>query len=163
MRWRQMTEADMQQVIDLAAVIHLDHPEDDDVIIERRTFFPEACLVLEGDGGLHGYTLVHPVEFEKPPALNALIGKAPVQTDIVHIHDIALAPEARGTGASGKAIEIIVEKATDAGFKQISIVAVNGTEPFWEKQGFRHHTSEKLAKKLASYDGTASYMLRPLV
>jgi len=162
MQWRQMTEADMPAVIRLAEVIHLDHPEDDAVIIERRLFFPEGCLVLEYEGVLFGYSLVHPVEFEKPPALNALIGEAPEHTETLHIHDIALAAEARGTGESGKAIDIIVEKAKAAGFRQISIVAVNGTEPFWQKHGFHHHTSEKLAQKLASYDGTASYMLRAL-
>ena len=107
MQWRQMSEADMPEVIRLAEMIHVDHPEDDDVIIERRLFFPEGCLVLEDGGALYGYTLVHPAEFEKPPALNALIGTAPEGTGILHIHDIALSPRARGTGASAKAIDII--------------------------------------------------------
>ena len=162
MKWRQMTAADMPQVIALAARIHIDHPEDDDVIIERRTFFPEGCLVLESGDAIYGYTLVHPAEFEMPPALNKLIGRAPRATDTLHIHDVALAPEARGTGAAQKALKIIEDTAKSNAYRQISIVAVNGTEPFWQKQGFKHHRSEKLDKKLASYDGTSSYMLRIL-
>ncbi|WP_417463938.1 GNAT family N-acetyltransferase [Kordiimonas sp.] len=159
MFWRQMTADDMRAVIELAAEIHLDHPEDDDVIIERPTFFPEGCFVLQAEDAILGYTLVHPAEFEKPPALNALIGTAPQGTDTLHIHDIALSPKARGTGASGDALKLIKEKGKHAGYKRISIVAVNGTEPFWQKHGFEHHTSPKLEEKLASYDGTASYML----
>ncbi|WP_262689404.1 GNAT family N-acetyltransferase [Kordiimonas aestuarii] len=162
MQWRKMTDTDMPQVIALAAVIHVDHPEDDDVIIERRTFFPEGCLVLEGARGLFGYTLVHPAEFEMPPALNKLIGTAPEHTDTLHIHDIALAAEARGTGASQKALKDIEKQAKLAGYQRLSIVAVNGTEPFWQKQGFSHHSSEVLARQLASYDGTSSYMIRRL-
>ncbi|WP_417451203.1 GNAT family N-acetyltransferase [Kordiimonas sp.] len=162
MQWREMTEADMPQVIALAAIIHVDHPEDDDVITERRTFFPETCLVLESGSAIYGYTLVHPAGFEKPPALNRLVGSPPEATDTLHIHDIALAHQARGSGAAQKALNLIEKKAKSAGYKRLSIVAVNGTEPFWQKQDFRHHTSETLTKKLASYDGSSSYMIRDL-
>ena len=162
MHWRQMTPADMPDVIRIAALIHIDHPEDDDVVLERPIFFPAGCLVLDKEGLLYGYTLAHPTLFEAPPALNKLIGQAPDKTDVLHLHDLALLPEARGSGASQAAIEMIVNRARDAGFRRISIVAVNGTEPFWQKQGFEHHTSAKLTEKLASYDGGASYMIRNL-
>ncbi|TNE61240.1 MAG: GNAT family N-acetyltransferase [Alphaproteobacteria bacterium] len=162
MQWRQMTESDVPAVIRLAAVIHVDHPEDDAVLSERFTLMPRACFVLDGPAGPVGYTLAHPARFEEPPALNALMRGIPMGADCLHLHDIALLGIARGTGASARAVEHVVCTARENGFVRLSIVAVNGTEPFWQKHGFVPHTSPALEKKLASYDGPASYMIRPV-
>ncbi|MCJ9429151.1 GNAT family N-acetyltransferase [Kordiimonas marina] len=160
--WRPMTADDVEAVIRLAAAIHQDHPEDDAVLTERFALMPEACLILEGSDGPIGYVLAHPCLFEKPPALNALMGTVPEGSDCLHLHDIALLPAARGTGAAGKAVEHVAKVGKAHGLAHVSIVSVNGTEPFWEKQGFRLHTSPALEQKLASYEGSSSYMLRDL-
>ena len=48
------------------------------------------------------------------------------------------------------------------GFETMSLVAVNGSVPFWEKQGFGVEERPDLKEKLAAYEETARYMVKVL-
>jgi hypothetical protein len=45
----------------------------------------------------------------------------------------------------------------------VSLVAVNGSRPFWHKHGFRAVQAPELAEKLQSYEEAARLMVKPLV
>jgi hypothetical protein len=57
----------------------------------------------------------------------------------------------------------ILRHARAAGFATASLVAVNGSLPFWYKHGFRAVQAPELAEQLASYEGAARLMAKPLV
>ena len=44
------------------------------------------------------------------------------------------------------------------GFPTMNLVAVNGSRPFWEKQGFVVEDRPDLAEKLAGYEAEARYL-----
>ncbi|MCS6758480.1 MAG: GNAT family N-acetyltransferase, partial [Candidatus Devosia euplotis] len=52
-----------------------------------------------------------------------------------------------------------------AGFANMSLVAVNGSLPFWHKYGFRaigpKALEPELPAKLDSYESTARFMVKP--
>lgn len=159
--WRAMTSADLPAVTALAAVIHVDHPEDDAVFAERLALFPAGCLVLGDAGVVAGYVLAHPWRRLAPPALNTRLGALPADPDCLYLHDIALAPAARGRGAAAGALARLVALARESRLRCIALVAIAGTAPFWTRQGFVPVDEPSLAAKLAGYGAGARLMQRP--
>ena len=61
MAWRRMAPADLPAVMEIAAVVHPDYPEDEAVFAERLRLAPSGCHVLADlAGALLGYLVSHP-------------------------------------------------------------------------------------------------------
>ncbi|KQX38585.1 GCN5 family acetyltransferase [Devosia sp. Root436] len=163
MHWRALTTLDLPDVETIAAKVHPSFPEDMTVFAERQRLYPDGTLLLELDGVPAGYIISHPWRLGAIPALNALLGAIPDDADTYYLHDLALLPAARGTGAAAMIVGEMLRHAKARGFPSISLVAVNGSLSFWYKHGFRAVAAPELAEKLASYEATARYMVRRLV
>lgn len=157
-----MVAADLPAVMAAAAQVHPDYPEGEAVFTERLALHPAGCLVLAGGEGIGGYVLSHPWRFEQVPALDSLLGALPEDADAYYIHDLALLPVARGGGAASACVHRLAAHARAAGFARMALVAVGNSAGFWQRQGFREAHDEALARKLASYDSAARYMIRDL-
>lgn len=160
--WRPMQPADLPAVSALAERIHPAFPEDAAVFAERLRLYPDGCHVLAHGGALAAYVVSHPWR-GGPPALNSLLGGLPPSPSTFYIHDLALAPEARGQGAASGIVARLAALARGEGLAMMSLVAVNGSEGFWRRHGFAARHDPALAGKLASYgDEGACFMVRPL-
>lgn len=163
MHWRAMTTLDLPLVETIAAKVHPDFPEDAAIFAERQRLYPDGTRLLELDGVPAGYILSHPWRFKNLPALNALLGAIPADADTFYVHDLALLNAARGTGAAAMIVGETLRHARAAGFANVSLVAVNGSLPFWHKHGFRAVKAPELEEKLQSYEAAARFMVKPLV
>lgn len=159
MAWRAMATGDLDAVEALAARIHPDYPEDRSVFIERLKLAPEGAFFLEIDGAPQGYLVSHPWRLGEIPPLDSLLGALPDDPDTHYIHDLALAPPARGTGAAAAIVDRLISEVSDI-LPTISLVAVNGSEPFWSRFGFMVEDRAGLRDKLLSYDSQARFMVR---
>ena len=157
-----MTSGDLADVQVLADTIHADHPEGADVFTERLRLYPQGCAVLEGESRLIGYALTHPWHFGEPPPLNSHLGRVPSDATTYYVHDVALLPEARGKGYAIQIGDWLVRHAARDGFSNLSLVAVNSSQPFWKKLGFRVAVIPGLELKLLSYGPDAVLMVRDL-
>jgi GNAT superfamily N-acetyltransferase len=157
-----MTPADLPEVQILADRIHVDHPEDFEVLAERQRLYPPGCFMLVEDEQAIGYTLTHPWRMGEPPPLNELLGGLPADATTYYIHDVALVPATRGRGAAVRLAHMLIAHAREAGLSNLSLVAVNGSQAFWEKVGFRVLTIAGLEAKLASYGPDAALMVHDL-
>ena len=160
--WRLMTPADIPQVAAIAAVVHPAFFEETAVFAERQRLFPQGTLLLERAGRASGYVLSHPWRRGELPALNSLLGRIPEDASTYYIHDLALLPEARGARAAGALVDSLTALARSLGFSALSLVAVNDSRGFWERQGFRVVERPELAAKLASYEAAAVLMEKAL-
>ena len=160
--WRALTTLDLPSVQHIATQVHPDFPEDDAVFAERQRLYPEGARLLELAGEPAGYVFSHPWRLGDFPALNTRLGLIPPDADTYYLHDLALLPAARGTGAAGLVVADLARHAGRLGFASMSLVAVNGSQPFWKKHGFEPVADEALAGKLASYEASARFMVRPL-
>ncbi|MBJ6126221.1 GNAT family N-acetyltransferase [Microvirga splendida] len=160
MPWRPMTPQDLGEVQALADRIHVSHPEDPEVLAERQSLYPQGCFVLTEAERAIGYALTHPWRFAEPPPLNRLLGAVPSPATTYYIHDVALLPDARGKGYAAQITDRLVAHAREAGFSNLSLVAVNKSQVFWEKAGFRVIAIPGLGAKLASYGPDAVLMVR---
>lgn len=157
-----MTAADLPAVNALAGLIHPAYPEDEAVFAERLRLYPQGCRVLERNGRLTAYAVSHPWLDRAPPKLNALLGELPPRPSTYYLHDIALLPQMRGTGAAAEVVTSLAEQARAERLPSLSLIAVNGSQGFWLRQGFEAVADDTLTDKLRSYGGDARFMLRAL-
>jgi len=160
--WRPMTTADAASVSAIADRVHVSYPEDDAVFLERLRLYPEGCAMFEQAGRAAAYAITHPWRYGEPPALNVLLGAIPEPPTTYYIHDIALLPETRGSGAGSAVVEAVIKHAAATGLPNVSLVAVNNSGQFWSRFGFEVVNEPMLAEKLLSYDADARFMVRKL-
>ena len=86
----------------------------------------------------------------------------PEDADTYYLHDLALLPLARRMGAAQFMIKALSKHAVAQSFATMSLVAVNGSEGFWARQGFVTTDIPELTGKLLSYEPGARYMVKPL-
>ena len=163
LRWRPMTLHDLPAVHAVAHQVHPDYFERLEVFAERLLLYPAGCQVLvqggaEMTGDVIGYVLSHAWLFGDPPTLDSLLSALPDHADTLYLHDLALLPAARGTGAGAVIVAQLREHAKSCGWSRMSLVAVNESVPFWRRQGFEVVGMPGLDMCLASYDPTACFM-----
>lgn len=160
--WRAMSGYDLGAVSAIAAKVHPGFFEADAVLAEKHALYRNGCYILEVAEKPAGYVLSHPWTLGALPALNRLVGALPEQPDTFYIHDLALLPVARGVGAAGQIVAALTKHAQAMAFPAMSLVAVNGSVPFWEKQGFVTENRPELTEKLAAYEDAARYMVKAI-
>jgi hypothetical protein len=154
-----MRPEDLPDVMALGAAIHLHHPERPAVFAERLALAPTGCFVLGRP--VLGYALSHPWRLTGPPPLDSLLGSLPKRPEAWHLHDIALAPNARGAGHGAGGLRCVLSAAALAGFCQASLVAIEGQAARWARLGFQAAPCAAPAA-LASYGAKATWMTKAL-
>ncbi|WP_298395671.1 GNAT family N-acetyltransferase [Sphingobium sp.] len=153
--WRPMRRADLPAAKAISDAVHGAYTEDMAVYAERLALYPDGCKVLERDGSLLGYLIAHPWRSDAPPALGRLLGAIPASADIYYLHDLALLPDARGSGAGAGGTAMAIAQAQAAGYACVMLMAVGGADSFWARQGFT-----RLPDRIASYGKEACLMER---
>jgi len=160
--WRSLTGYDMPAVEKIAATVHPNFFESLEVLAERQRLYFHGTYLLEVNERPAGYVLSHPWRYGDLPALNALLGGLPESADTYYIHDLALLPVARRIGAASFITEALAKHARAHGYPTMSLVAVNGSQGFWERHGFAVEDRPDLTQKLATYEESARLMVRRL-
>lgn len=158
--WRAMTAADLPAVAPISDAVHGRYSEPFEVYAERLALYPAGCFVFAADGAPSGYLIAHPWRRDTPPKLGAVLGAIPADADTFYLHDIALLPATRGTGAGRAAVELTIRAARAAGFGEITLMAVGGADSFWTAQGFS--IADATPDILASYGPEARLMRRTM-
>lgn len=156
--WRPMAARDLDRVMEIAAAVHPGFPERWAVMAERLALHPAGCLVLDRMGEGVGYLISHPWHAGEGVKLDTLLRALPQSPGTYYLHDLALMPAARGTGAGAAAVRVLVAHAAELGFATLSLVAVNGSAPFWKGQGF----AVSHGPELGTYGPDAAFMIRRL-
>jgi GNAT superfamily N-acetyltransferase len=163
MQWRRMARLDIDAVTVLANRVHVTYPEERGVIEARLDLFASGCFVLaNGVEPIGGYAISHPWIAGDAPALNVPIRTVPDGAPVFYVHDLALAPELRGSGYASRMAERLIDEARLGGFYTASLVAVSGAHLFWKRQGFEVRDLPALCDPEKGYGPEALYMVRTL-
>lgn len=136
--WRAMTADDLPAVVAIADAVHGVFTEPLEVYAERLALYPAGCRVFEREGAVAGLLVTHPWHRGAVPKLGALLGALPAVPDVYYLHDIALLPSARGTGAGAEATAFALRQAAAGNCRDIVLVAVAGADSYWRAQGFEY-------------------------
>lgn len=96
------------------------------------------------------------------PRLNTLLGTLPAPPVTLYLHNVVLLPAARSCGAASRPPGQLTELARIAGLPGLSLVAVNGSAAFWERQGFSVVRDSAVKRELRSYNPAPCFMARSL-
>lgn len=133
-----MSAGDLAAVSAISDAVHGRFTEPVAVYAERLALYPAGCRLLVQDDAAIGYLITHPWYREDPPKLGAMLGAIPADADAYYLHDIALLPAARGTGAGEAALAFVKAHARGLGLSDIALMAVGGADRYWAAQGFAY-------------------------
>lgn len=154
-----MTGSHVDRVVAIADRLHPNNYERPEVFLNRLALFPDGCRVLMGEAGMVGYAFAHPARLFQPPPLDTVFDAFPSPAECLHLHDIAVLPEMRGRGATGRFLDWLRQVARRDGIAKLALVAVNGSVEYWCRHGFAPASDPALDKVLGSYGGGGTYMV----
>jgi len=161
--WRAMRGSDIDGVVKVAAACFPDHFEARACFEERLALFPQGCFVLASGETVRGYLIAYPWTLGAIPPLNSLLGGLPDTREAFYLHDLALHPDARGQGHARPIVERLATGLAALGGRWLALVSVNGSVDFWRGMGFEPVAGDEgTARKLESYGGGSTYMLRDI-
>lgn len=129
----------------------------------KRLASPTTCLGAWRQRALLGYLLAVPVRWPQLPALNSPSCTVPPDADTLYLHDLALLPGARGSGAGGRLVRQALAAGQAMGLQGAALIAIQQSAAYWQGQGFTAAPPPDAATraKLASYGTGAQLMRRP--
>ena len=127
--------------------------EDIGTFTRMITVYPRGCLGGSVDGILGSYAFFHPYHNDvvKPLDLSLVLNGT---EDCMYLHDIAVHHKYRGMGLTRMLMESVDHETRRGGFKVQCLVAVQNSQDFWRKYGF------KIVRTIESYGGSPAYYMR---
>ena len=160
--WRDALLGDAEMISAIEHRVHTLPPERIEVFREKIALFGAGCRVLTMGGRVVGYGIAHPWRFDDVPPPDRLLGAIPTDATCLFLHDVAMLPEARGSGASGAFVDHAAKVAAQEGLASLALVSVYGTDGLWQRHGFVLSPSAATCRQLGRYGDTALYMVRQL-
>lgn len=158
---RAMADSDLESVVAIQQAAYPRTPRQwRGSIPERVRFFPGGCRVAQLNGSLAGYLVSHPWALGAVPAQSGSLDRPP-RLDCYYIHDLAVLPQARRSGAGRHLLESAISIARERGFRSVTLTAGRDSERFWLAFGFRaaHQGPALLQARLREYGRQAQYMI----
>jgi ribosomal protein S18 acetylase RimI-like enzyme len=159
---RPMRHADLTSILEIQAMCYTELiPESEDSLKAKLSASPSTCYVACQLDSVIGYLISSPGLFESPPELDAATFSLPPNPDSLYLHDVAVAPHARRSGAGRALVEKFIVQSRDMNFRHASLIAVQNSKSYWQRYGFRPvRQTSALKAKLSSYGDNVEYMER---
>ena len=136
--------------------------EDEAVFLNRLDLTASYCLAAKQAGQLGGYLLAHGWRRRSPPALGTLVDDG-APSEVLFIHDLAVAPGCRGQGVGERLIARAFAMAAHDGLRSAELIAVEGAAGYWRRLGFTAGAlSDALSAKVRPYGTLACWMTRDI-
>lgn len=123
---------------------------------------PASAWLAVSNGHILAYLVTLPVDEAHFPALHADGWAPPPRPKWLYLHDLAVDPDHRGSGAGQRLLERAFGHAHLSGLAGLALVAVQGSQPYWVRQGFeaREVAHASLRETLRSFGDDACFMVR---
>ena len=160
---RLMSESDLPAVLSIQAACYPQHYQEEASAFKAKLRLnPCGCWVACRDQHVQGYLVTVLTDEHHIPSLNSDSLWEPVYPHMLFIHDLALNPEARGLGLSNAMLDSALDYARCRALSTIALVAVQGADAYWTKQGFQARTPSHpvMQQRLASFGPDALFMMR---
>jgi N-acetylglutamate synthase-like GNAT family acetyltransferase len=106
-----------------------------------------------------GYGISHPWTLFSAPALNDFLVSIPDNADCMHIHDIAVLPQARGRRSVAAYVALVRALAANLKMRNLACVSVYETDALWARYGFHVEARDTVSFGIKGYGPTAKYMV----
>ena len=136
-------------------------------VFARRLTSPANCsLVIEMDGEVGAYLAAYHALRGKVTPLHGHfepVAGSPT-ADTLYLHDLAVLPQRARLGLAQALLASLWAQAAACGLRHTALVSVQGSQAYWERQGYAVQPLKEAAQRtrLASYGAGAVYMARRL-
>jgi GNAT superfamily N-acetyltransferase len=167
---RAMSDRDIPAVMRIQAECYPEPMLESEAVFRARlALAPATCWIWSGPGqGAGAYLFSYPSSKDAVTALDHPF-TIPAAPDCLYLHDLAVAPDARGRRAANALATAALEKARADGLGWSALVSVQRSQVFWETLGYAAVESppSPARENLASYQvqgnqGAAVYMRQQL-
>lgn len=123
---------------------------------------PRSAWLAVSGAHPQAYLVTLPVDENHFPALHSDSWAPPEQARWLYLHDLAVDPDQRGSGAGQRLVEQALGHARALGLEGLALIAVQGSQPYWERRGFQARTvgHAALLETLRSFGDDACFMVR---
>jgi ribosomal protein S18 acetylase RimI-like enzyme len=130
---------------DVDSLLHVQTICYGDAFLESRAVFAQrlACahhcsvgVVHAGESALKAYLAAY---WSNPGKITPLDGHftAPQAGEqVLYLHDMSVLPELAGQGVARHLVQHLMDAARQRGLQQAALVSVQGSQAYWERQGF---------------------------
>jgi ribosomal protein S18 acetylase RimI-like enzyme len=157
---RPMGLADLSAVLEIQAACYTQIvPESLESYVAKLMAAPGSCFIAEIERRTIGYLVAVPSDFANPPQLNQTYWRLPEWPDCLYLHDLAVAPSARATGAGRALVDAFFAHLHQSELPRASLIAIQDSAPYWQRRGFQAvPLADTLRTRLASYGRDVQYM-----
>ena len=166
---RAMLPADLDAVMALQQAAYGPHfLEPAPVLARRLAVAPDTAWLIEGRESLEASAVLQAYLVAYRSVRGALtplhgVFEPATRPDTLYLHDLAVHPEAAGTGLGPRLVRHALAQARVEGLGFAGLVAVQGSQAFWARQGFAPARPLPGAEPLlAGYGPEAVYQTRRL-
>lgn len=133
---RAIEEGDWPQIMQLQRqAYHAVTPEREAVLRSKQRLGPRSCWVAIRRQQVVGYCLAHPWHAGPPPGLDKEYEPV-VDASLLYVHDVVVAPQARGLGVAAAFLQRASEQARRHRLPRLALVAVQDAAGFWRRHRF---------------------------
>lgn len=156
MKIRPIHEDDWHAILAIEQAAYTDiAPESQEALRSRNILAPETCFVAVNEAGeILGSCLAHRWVANGSPTLHEMLSSLPESKNL-YLHDLAVAPTARGTGVASALCRELLARAGQHRFVSVTLVSVQNSAGFWKKFGFQEVPSVQASP---SYGADAAFM-----
>ncbi|THF60688.1 GNAT family N-acetyltransferase [Pseudothauera rhizosphaerae] len=135
---RPLRAANLAEVLRLQACAYpAEYHERAEVFASRLALAPGGCWLGERGGRAAGYVIAHPWCGVQPPQLHVPLDELPAAgAAAVFLHDMAVCPQARGSGLAQALFRKVRAWAAEQEAREIMLVALADARGFWQRLGF---------------------------
>lgn len=161
---RPLALSDLADLLDVQLACYGEGFVESGDVFARRLASPANCsLVLERGGVICAYLAAYR---SVPGKVTPLHGdfEAVAQPDTLYLHDMAVLPANAGQGLARALLQPLWAQAASQGLRHSALVSVQGSQAYWERQGYAQQPLEDATQRarLTSYGESAVYMVRSL-
>ena len=162
---RPLTAADVPQLLHIQTVCYgNDFLETQHVFAQRLDCAHHCSIGVVRPGAATATLLAYLAAYWSNPGkitpLNGVFTTPAPGEQVLYLHDMSVLPELAGQGIARHLVQQLCQQARQRGLRQAALVSVQGSQAYWERQGFcvtAVHDAQQL-QHLQTYGEGACYM-----
>lgn len=134
------------------------------VVCARLAACADTAWVAEDQHGVCAYLVAYRSELGKITPLNSEFTHSKIPNSL-YLHDLAVSTRSLGQKIGTRLVDLAYQKAVVEKLHSMSLTSVQGTEKFWQKQGFTiwENLTAAQTEVLKTYQPPAYYMSKKLL
>lgn len=159
---RSMTPADIPSVIAIQAACYGPEAIESESIFRARLMVSaHSAWVAEDAQGMCAYLVAYPSQLGNVTPLGGNFD-IPKEPTTLYLHDLAVLQRVAGQGVGSQLVRFGLEAGREFGLPASSLVSIQDSVAFWQRHGYAawHQLDDQQQRHLATYPGTACYLVR---